>query len=96
MNSAHLDKLATALEAWRAAHDRSPDSETTLYRERSFLLAYTDVFDDGDTAAALEAVEAELHIDSEGNDLDDFGDVITEFNPSLVHPDNPTQRGGWA
>jgi len=95
MNAAHLDKLATALEAWRTAYARSPDDDTTLYRERSFWLAITDVIDDGDVAAALEAVEAELHIDSEGNDLDDFGDVITEFNPSLVHPDNPTQRGGW-
>jgi hypothetical protein len=57
--------------------------------------AIVDLIDDGDALAERGKLQEELRCDENGDPVDEYGFPVAQFNPSLVHPDDPCQRKGF-
>lgn len=85
--------LATALTVWADECERRMDDSTrrAMWDEFAVCNAAIALVDDGDFLAQRESLMFELRCDEEGYP----DDAPAEFNPSMVHPDDPCQRKGW-
>lgn len=85
--------LLTKAQAYVARLSADP-KELRATTEQAWLdlcEAGCDLWDDGDAMAAANIARDEMGIDAEGYPLD----APRSFNPSMVHPDNPSQAAGW-
>lgn len=87
-------QAATSLNA---ALERSGGlySTAAMHRLLDLCNAVIGMVDDGDCLAQRDTLMWELSCDEHGNPVDEDGNPPASFDQSLVHPDNPSQLGGW-
>lgn len=96
-------KMRNLTEAWNVAHtagqlfdalNLSGGEYDTRASHRLFDLctALIDLLHGGDAETMRDSLMHELGIDEHGNPVRE----VIEFNPSLVHPDDPCQSKGYA
>lgn len=77
------------------AHSDGAYTTTAMHRLLDLCNAVIGMVDDGDCLAQRDTLMWELSCDEHGNPVDEDGNPLASFNQSLVHPDNPSQSGGW-
>lgn len=87
--------LATAAAKYSAQVEATGGkwTETLAFARIQLCNAIIDLIDDGNAMEDRDCVMDEFRLDEAGNPVRDEPGL---FDPSLVHPDNPCQRGGRA
>lgn len=98
--SAQLHNLQTALneliETRAKVGPSKPMATRLLLAEFDFHQANHAYFGTDETLEFLEEAASNLGVDTDGDPVDRNGEPLRTFNPSRVHPDNPSQAGGYS
>lgn len=91
---ANARTMLIRLQAYTAKLERDPAADRPLTQQAWLEVcdAGVSLTDDGDFMDARDTAREEMGIDCDGLPIG----AAREFDPSLVHPDNPSQDAGWS